>query len=326
MDWFWSRFGRTIKHDVSNVRTATAGDLALLNVRLAAYATARKLAAARSDIVVDQPGHQVLRSKVSTQADLESQWATYWLRKLGLPLAYHRKLWELAYVMQALHQGACLVQGKSGLGFGCGREIIPSYLAACDIDVLATDLPGDAETASAWINTQQHAASLADLHFAHLCPPEKFNRRVKWRNVDMNALPPDLGSHDFCWSVCAIEHLGDIERAMHFVQQSLKFLKPGGLAVHTTEYAFLSRDRPFEKSATVLFTRADLSALHLRLASQGHELAPLDFDAGDGPMDHFIDGPPYWHGQAHLPDNLHLKATYEGVPTTCFGLIIKKAQ
>ncbi|MCB1539600.1 MAG: class I SAM-dependent methyltransferase [Rhodoblastus sp.] len=325
MGGFWSRFGIKNKRNVANFRFRAAGDLALLNVRLAAYAEARKLAAARANLSFEQPGSVELRSKVSTQADLEAQWATFWLRELGLTFAYHRKLWELAYVMQALHRAGFIAEGRSGVGFGCGREIIPSYLAARGIDVLATDLPEDAKTATAWIETGQYAAALSDLHFAHLCTREVFDARVKWRNVDMNDVPKDLGTFDFCWSICAIEHLGTIERAIDFVENAMAHVKPGGMAVHTTEYAFLSRDRPIEKSQTVLFTRADFRVLQDRLRAGGHELAPLDFDPGDGPMDLFIDGPPYWHGEPHLPENLHMKATYNGVPTTCFGLIIRKA-
>lgn len=325
MDWFWSRFGRANKQDVANLRFDSPGDLAMLNVRLAAYGQARALAAARKNIVVDDPGCVEMRSKVSTQADLESQWATFWLRELKLGLAYHRKLWEFAYVMQALHLAGCFSGAKAGVGFGCGREILPSYFASRGVNVLATDMPQNAEHAAAWKNTQQHSESLADLHFAALCPSEQFYRNIKWRDVDMNHLPRDLGEFDFCWSICAIEHLGTIEKAMAFVENSLNYLKPGGVAAHTTEYAFLSRDRPFETSATVLFTRSDFIELERRLKCAGHSLAPLDFDPGEGPMDLFVDGPPYWHGESHLPDNIHLKATYDGVPTTCFGLIVRKA-
>lgn len=323
MDWFWSRFGRFNKQDVANLRFESSGDLALFNVRMSAYANARALAAARKELVAEEPVAIELRSKVSTQADLESNWAAFWLSQLKLPFAYHRKLWELAYLMQALHQAGCLLREKSGLGFGCGREVIPSYLASRGVRVLATDMPSP--RATPWKDTGQYATTLADLHFVDLCSARQFYSYVASRDVDMTDLPEDLGQFDFCWSICAIEHLGTIEKAIEFVENALEYLKPGGVAVHTTEFAFLSRERPIEESSTVLFTRSDFELLQRRLTLAGHSLAPLDFDIGQGPMDLFIDGPPYWHGQSHLPENIHLKATYEGVPTTCFGLIIKKA-
>ena len=325
MDWFWSRFGRTTPQSISNFRFDTPGALALFNMRLAAYARARNLAAARPQVATGGPGLMDLRSKVSTQEDLESRWAGFWLRELKLAFVYHRKLWELAYVMQALNQTGCLSPGKTGVGFGCGREILPSYFASRGLRILATDMPRSAERASAWKATNQHSESMADLYFPDLCSADKFHTQVSWRDVDMNHLPADLGLFDFCWSICAIEHLGSIEQATDFVERALGYLVPGGIAVHTTEFAFLSRDRPFEKSSTVLFTRSDLRALDRRLANAGHNLAPIDFNPGEGPMDIFIDGPPYWHAQEGLPDNIHLKATYEGVPTTCFGMIVRKA-
>ena len=74
-----------------------------------------------------------------------------------------------------------------------------------------------------------------------------------------------------------------------------------------------------------MFLRTHFETLRPRLTDAGHFVAPFDFDFGAKPMDLFIDGPPYWHGQPDLPENFHLKASYNGVPTTCFGLIIKRA-
>ena len=51
----------------------------------------------------------------------------------------------------------------------------------------------------------------------------------------MRDLPDDLGSFDFIWSSCSFEHLGSLGEGERFVLEALRFLKPGGVAVHTTE-------------------------------------------------------------------------------------------
>ena len=45
-----------------------------------------------------------LTSKLCTAADLESSWASYWLKRLQIDFAYHRKSWELCFVLQSLYE------------------------------------------------------------------------------------------------------------------------------------------------------------------------------------------------------------------------------
>lgn len=125
------------------------------------YQLARNMAAAlpvRSDIAATHVG---LRSKASTQTDIESDWAAYWLSQLGVPVLYHRKLWELAYVLQAIYEHGHLREGARGLGFGCGVEPHPSYLAARGVHVTATDLAADQMAAKGWIDSYQDAQSVS---------------------------------------------------------------------------------------------------------------------------------------------------------------------
>ena len=44
--------------------------------------------------------HVGLHSKPSTQADLESDWAAYWISEIKSAHIFHRKLWEFAYVLR----------------------------------------------------------------------------------------------------------------------------------------------------------------------------------------------------------------------------------
>ena len=80
----------------------------------------------------------------------------------------------------------------------------------------------------------------------------------------------------------------------------------------------------------MLFKREHFTELADRLGRQGHEVAPLDFDIGDKPLDRFIDLPPWghnlpaefarWHGEG-----AHLKVAVDGFTSTCFGLVVRKA-
>lgn len=302
---------------------------ALLNIKFFGYELARSLAAAlpvRRDLT---PAPVNLTCKPSTQRDLEADWVAYWAGQIDIPVVFHRKIWELCYVLQALWERGCLEPGRRGLGFGCGREPIASHLAARGVQVTATDLSPQDAKARGWIDTTQHAGSADYLHYENLCARPEFDRLVSWRGVDMNAIPADLRDYDFCWSVCAFEHLGSIENGLKFVENAMAVLKPGGVAVHTTEFNFLYDRDTLAKGATVLFLRRHFEALRERLLAAGHEVEILDFDVGDKPMDKFIDVPPYPVGdRAHLlhtwPDSHHIKAMCQGFPTTCYGLIARR--
>jgi cyclopropane fatty-acyl-phospholipid synthase-like methyltransferase len=102
--------------------------------------------------------------------------------------------------------------------------------------VLATDAPADLASSRAWSLGQQHSGALMDLHVPSILDRDSFARQVSWRAVDMNAIPGDLRGFDLCWSACALEHLGGIRHGLDFIAASLDCLRPGGLAVHTTEF------------------------------------------------------------------------------------------
>lgn len=300
-----------------------------LNIKFFGYDLAREMAQSippRSHLL---PQHRGLLSKPSTQADMESDWAAYWFQELKIPLTFHRKLWELAFVLQAVHEAGGLRADARALGFGCGAEPIASYLAACGVKVVATDLPPQKREAKGWLKTGQHASSLDAMFHAHLVARSVFDDRVEHRFVDMNAIPDDLANFDFCWSICAMEHLGSIEKGMEFVVSAMKTLRPGGLAVHTTEFNFLEDEKTLDNRPTVLFQRVHFEKLAERLRAAGHKVATLDFDVGTNPLDRFIDMPPYQHDwPAHLRPWLseppHIKLSIDGFVSTCFGLIAWK--
>ena len=276
------------------------------------------------------PVHVGLTSKLCVQADIEADWTRYWCGQLRMAPAYHRKLWEDCFVMQALWEAGMLTSGRRGLGFAVGIERLPCYLAGQGVQVLATDLSGEDQRAAGWRRTDQHAESLRQLHDADLCAWDTFERLCSFRPVDMTAIPEDLdGSFDFCWSVCSFEHLGSIETGLAFVANSLRCLRPGGIAVHTTEYNLSTGDETIDFSSTVLFQQRHLNDLRQRLAIEGHELLALDLDPGSNPLDSFVDVPPFpgdpKPSSLRLPDAPHLRLSTDGFPVTSVGLIVRRA-
>lgn len=259
------------------------------------------------------------RSPVCRQADFETPWFAWWTASLGEGLRYHRKLWEFVFIAQALHERGLLRMGARGLGFGVGQEPLPAYFASRGCRIVATDLDAEAAADTGWIETAQHAAGVEPLQRPHLCPPEVLIDRVAFRSADMTAIPADLTGFDFCWSACALEHLGSIAAGLDFIEASLETLRPGGVAVHTTEFNLVSDEDTVDHQGTVLFRARDLRALAERLTARGHHVAPLDLAPGDAPLDRYLDLPPY------NPEP-HLKLALEGFETTSVGLIVAKAR
>lgn len=305
-------------------------DPVTLNLKFQGYDLARRLVAERGVVESAPPRHVGLGSKPSTQADLESDWASTWLAALKIPLIYHRKIWEYVYLLQALHDAGMLQPGRRGLGFGCGREPIASYLASQGTHLTITDLPLEDMARAGWARTNQHASDRDQAFYDHLVTYEVFDALVGHRPVDMNAIPDDLQGFDFCWSLCAFEHLGSVDQGLAFVENAMATLKPGGVAVHTTEFNFLDDDSTIEFGETVLFQRRHFEELAERLTTAGHSVAPLDFFVGDKPLDRFIDMPPYPNDYSEAmrrqwgDESSHLKLMVANFACTCFGIIARR--
>ncbi len=167
-----------------------------------------------------------IRSRVCTQAQLSEPWFAVWCEALGHAPRAHRKLWERAYILHVLDSLGMLFPGRRGVGFGVGREPLVSFFAAKGCQIVATDLPASTKEARMWSAANQHGG-LEDLLRPGLCPPDQFRELVSVRSVDMRSLPPDLSGFDFCWSACALEHLGSLDAGMEFVRHSMRTLVPG---------------------------------------------------------------------------------------------------
>ena len=139
------------------------------------------------------------------------------------------------FISQALAEAGLLRDGSRGLGFAVGREPLPSLFASFGVSVLATDAPTDLGTTRLWEQTAQYAANAAVLNERGICSEEQERRLLRFERINMNTIPPNLRDFDFCWSSCALEHLGSLRAGVNFIRRSLDTLKPGGYAIHTTE-------------------------------------------------------------------------------------------
>jgi 2-polyprenyl-3-methyl-5-hydroxy-6-metoxy-1,4-benzoquinol methylase len=251
-----------------------------------------------------------------TSAQMDEPVFHSWCVLLRDPRTRHRKVWEWVYILEVLKQHGMLAPGKHGLGFGCGTEPLTALMASVGCEILATDL--DIETASkqGWWQTHQHAAGLAQLNEAGICRPDVFAKNVSYRACDMNAIPNELRGFDFVWSSCSLEHLGSLENGLRFIERSIDCLKPGGIAVHTTEFNLGTNDRTLESRATVAYRKKDIEGLAVRMLAKGYKIPTINFSPGDRLLDRVVDRPPYKHSHLKLLVSRHL--------LTSIGLFVVK--
>lgn len=229
----------------------------------------------------------------------------------------HRKLWEWCFITEVLHSQGMLSSGRRGLGFAVGHEPLVAQFAACGATIVASDLDVDRAADAGWVASGEHAASLALLNERGLCPPEVFDRLVSFQEIDMCNIPvSELDDFDFLWSSSAFEHLGNLDAGIDFVIESMKCLRPGGLAVHTTEFNVGSNDQTMSEGGTVIYRQCDIERLASALREQGHEIR-LNFDRGVLPFDYHVDVPPYTHDP-------HLKLHLMGYTTTSVGIVVQR--
>ncbi|MCR4937849.1 MAG: hypothetical protein K5987_06825 [Lachnospiraceae bacterium] len=260
-----------------------------------------------------------LTSMICNRSFFDAPFVQYWGKCMKQEIVYHRKVWELIYVCQALYENGMLEEGKKGLVFGVGEECLPDLFASMGCEIMATDLNLDEAEKRGWVETSQHvSSSYLELNSKQLCDRELFLQRVKYRDVDMNNIPDDLTGYDFCWSACALEHLGNIEKGLDFIKNSMNTLKLGGIAVHTTEFNLYSNNKTCQTEAVSLFRRKDIEKVIKELEEAGHTVYPFDWYIGKEVVDRFVDLPPYFKR------NKHLRLLIHGYPCTSIGLIIKK--
>lgn len=265
-----------------------------------------------------QANAALLRSNLCRQEQLVSPVFQEWVVRMHeTPNWPHRKIWEYCYIAQALFERGMLAPGKRGLGFAVGQEPLTALFVNAGCDILATDLAAEEAKKQDWISSAQHADSIDKLNLRNLADPEVFRQHVTFRAVDMRLLPDDLGTFDFIWSSCSLEHLGALELGEKYIYEAMKYVRPGGWAVHTTEYNVSSNTTTVNTGDVVLYRRRDIERIAERLKANGHAV-DLDLTDGTLPEDQMVDMPPY-------KQDVHLKLMFGEYVATSIGLIIHKA-
>jgi len=235
---------------------------------------------------------------------------------------YHRKTWEYTYITMILEQAGMLTPGKKGIGFAVGQEPLPCYFASKGCSILATDLGSESEQAGDWMKSDQNAGGdLKKLFFDYMCKEETFRENVSYANLDMNHIPENIGEYDFCWSSCAIEHVGGLDLSKAFLKNMLKVLKPGGIAIHTTEFNLSSNVGTKEDGWSVIFRKQDMEEYANWCMERGHKVE-LSFARGTEEGDLYVDVRPY----GRVNPSFHLCLELHGYASTSFAIIVKKAE
>ncbi len=269
-------------------------------------------------IYVGGPRPDRTTSSLCTFDQLDSPRFRHWAAAIQEPWRAHRKLWELAYICETLDERGMLQPGRRGLGFAVGAEKLPALFAARGCTITATDLPSDDERNRQWAQTGQWVGNLASLSHPEICSEQDFRDNVSYRPVDMNEIPADLTGYDFNWSTCSFEHCGSIELGLRFLEEQMRCLAPGGIAVHTTEFNLSSNDATVMDGGCVIFRLKDIEWVIAALRDAGHDVEPLDLSTGKRELDRYVDAAPY-------SQDRHLRLDLWGYASTSVGLIIRKS-
>ena len=100
---------------------------------------------------------------------------------------------------------------------------------------------------------------------------------------------------------------------------AMRFLKPCGIAVHTTEYNVSSNDETLPKAKTVVYRRRDIEQLAMTLRKQCCGMETVDFDTGTHPFDLNYDREPFFRS-----GRKHLKLEIGGFVCTSIVFVIHK--
>ena len=258
------------------------------------------------------------KSELCKAKDFITDWYKRWCGEIGEEPRLHRKQWEFAYIMQSLWERDCIRPGNRGLVFAVGSEPLPAVFARYGCKITATDIHPEQGKMLGWNKGDQLCFGLETLNARNLCDNDTFRRCVVYRAVDMNEIPGDLNDFDFNWSSCSFEHLGSIAKGIRFLKNQLKTLKPGGWAVHTTEFNISSDDLTLDNDPnTVIFRKKDIDFVTDALRKEGHFVEEIDLSLGGLPEDFYVDLYPY-------KQDVHLRLQLDKYVVTSIGLIIQK--
>jgi SAM-dependent methyltransferase len=159
-------------------------------------------------------------------------------RKTGF---IHRKDWEWALGIIAMRRFGKLNEKSTAIGVGAGREEVLFYLANKVNHVYATDL----YDGNSWKNFAPSDFPENPKKYAPFAYKED---ALTVMRMDGTNLEFPSESFDIAFSFSSIEHFGGGGRnhsgALRSLREIERVLKPGGLAVITTEYIINDKEHP----------------------------------------------------------------------------------
>jgi len=166
---------------------------------------------------------------------------------------FHRKQWEFAMILLALRRRGALHPDAVGLSMGAGKERLLYAVAQHVRQVVATDLY---DLQSEWdtAHTQD-----PDRYIKEDKPFPVDDAKLRGLRMDMRSLDFPDGTFDFCYSSCAIEHIGGREDFLKHLAETHRVLKDGGVYAFTTELHY--GPETIEHPHNYYFSPAYLSAL-----------------------------------------------------------------
>ena len=142
---------------------------------------------------------------------------------------FHRKQWEFAMILLALRRGGVLHPDAVGLSMGSGKERLLYAVAQHVQRVVATDLY-DLQTEWETAHTQD-----PDRYIKEDKPFPVDDAKLQGLRMDMRSLDFEDRTFDFCYSSCAIEHIGGRDDFLKHLAEVYRVLKDGGIYALTTE-------------------------------------------------------------------------------------------
>jgi hypothetical protein len=260
--------------------------------------------------------HAYMQHAIPLASDFLCQKMLAFAQALNIPIVLHRKIWEFAFITHHLDRLDMLRSGRQGLVFGVGTEKLPALYAARGCTIVATDGP----IGAAWADTGQYTTSTEPLFDPVVCDRDTFDKQVRFAICDMNGIPSHLRGFDFCWSASVLEHLGDLEAGLRFIENSLDCLLPGGVAVHVLEYNLSSNDQTTTKGDTCLYRQRDIDDLSGRLSAKGWRLERLPIVQGSSYADQHVCCPPFERDSQRI----HLKIKLTDFASTSYGIVIRR--
>jgi SAM-dependent methyltransferase len=144
------------------------------------------------------------------------------------PARLHRKDWEFAQGVYGLRKLYRLAPEAVALGLGAGSEPIIFFLAGRLRRVVATDLyEGDFSRQEADPRILRDPEAFAPFSY--------YRERLEVRRMDATAIEYAPESFDLVFSFSAFEHFGSRQAQRRCLSEIHRVLRPGGVAVLTTE-------------------------------------------------------------------------------------------